>query len=258
MIRRSVAAICGWRRTERGGYADWPPTRYCAAAAGNSLSRWALPAIALETALVTRTPLRASRSAGAIASRRRSVPYRPSAASMPATTPGTPTVVWPVKLVCSPGPLKVVGVMAAGAVSRKSSALTRPWRLRYSRKPPPPTPQDCGRATPTAKTVAAAASIALPPRSRTARPTRAAAGDSVATTPKRPVTAGRKREPSFATAGAAPKTPERSSTAAAVRRILRVVPAGSGTQAGAEMPAARDLSDGARSGRRDGHRRREQ
>ena len=57
-------------------------------------------------------------------------------------------------------------------------------------KPPPPIPHDCGRAALSAKTVAAAASIALPPDSSTARPTRAAAGDSVAITPRVVLTAG--------------------------------------------------------------------
>src|SRR3954447_6414969 len=65
-------------------------------------------------------------------------------------------------------------------------------------KPPPPMPHDCGRATPSAKTVEAAASIALPPCSSTSRPPAAAAGGSVATTPYGLVTPGWKREPSLA------------------------------------------------------------
>src|SRR5215208_7641427 len=64
--------------------------------------------------------------------------------------------------------------------------------------PPPPMPHDCGRATPRAKTVEAAASIALPPCSSTSRPTSAACGDSVATTPYGLVTPGWKRVPSVA------------------------------------------------------------
>src|SRR4051812_12127827 len=64
-------------------------------------------------------------------------------------------------------------------------------------------PQLCGRATPSAKTVAAAASTALPPASSTARPTRAAAGDSVAMAPRGPVAAGGNSEPCLARAGVA-------------------------------------------------------
>src|SRR5919202_495987 len=64
--------------------------------------------------------------------------------------------------------------------------------------PPPPIPHDCGRATPSANTIEAAASTALPPWSSTSRPTAAAAGDSVATTPRGLVTPGWKREPSVA------------------------------------------------------------
>ena len=64
--------------------------------------------------------------------------------------------------------------------------------------PPPPMPHDCGRATLRANTVAAAASTALPPRSSTDRPTRAAAGDSVATTPRSPLAGGRSLEPGLA------------------------------------------------------------
>src|SRR3954453_8481273 len=64
--------------------------------------------------------------------------------------------------------------------------------------PPPPMPQDCGRATPSAKTVDTAASMAFPPCSSTSRPTAAAAGDSVATTPYGLVTPGWNRDPSVA------------------------------------------------------------
>src|SRR4051812_2231895 len=87
-------------------------------------------------------------------------------------------------------------------------------------KPPPPMPQLCGRATLSAKTVAAAASTALPPSARTWRPMRAAAGDSVAMTAVGDVTAGWKRGPSVAWAGSAART--RTSTAA--RRIERSMP----------------------------------
>ena len=93
-----------------------------------------------------------------------------------------------MNVLCNPGPDSESGFIAAPAVSRKSSARTTPSGDRYNMNPPPPIPHDCGRATPSAKTVAAAASIALPPRASTARPTRAAAGDSVATTPAVPLT----------------------------------------------------------------------
>ena len=59
---------------------------------------------------------------------------------------------------------------------------------RYNMYPPPPIPHDCGRAAFSANTVVTAASIALPPFASTARPARAAAGDSVATTPAVPLT----------------------------------------------------------------------
>ena len=127
-------------------------------------------------------------AAGASASLSESVPNRSSAAAIPASVPGTPTVMCPVNVLCSPGPVSVSALNAAGAVSRKSSARTLPSGDRYIMNPPPPIPHDCGRATPSAKTVAAAASIALPPRASTARPARAAAGDSVATTPAVPLT----------------------------------------------------------------------
>src|SRR3954469_14796350 len=61
--------------------------------------------------------------------------------------------------------------------------------------PPPPIPQDCGRAALSANTVVTAASIALPPFASTARPARAAAGDSVATTPAVDVTPSWYRDP---------------------------------------------------------------
>src|SRR5215212_2741878 len=62
--------------------------------------------------------------------------------------------------------------------------------------PPPPMPQDCGRATPKAKVAATAASTALPPPSSTSRPIREASGDSEATTPPSLRTASRNFEPS--------------------------------------------------------------
>src|SRR3954468_10896715 len=86
-------------------------------------------------------------------------------------------------------------------------------------KPPPPVPHDWGRATLSAKTVAAAASIALPPASRTPRPTRAAAGDSVATTPIVPDAPARKCEPWRAWAGTAETASRERVRARRVRRI---------------------------------------
>src|SRR5215210_8124627 len=66
------------------------------------------------------------------------------------------------------------------------------------RNPPPPIPQDWGRATPRAKVVATAASIALPPAFSTSSPTSEAAGASEAITPPRLLTASLYREPSAA------------------------------------------------------------
>src|SRR5918912_2078032 len=66
------------------------------------------------------------------------------------------------------------------------------------RNPPPPIPQDWGRATPRAKVVATAASIALPPAFSTSSPTSEAGGDSEAITPPRLLTASLYREPSAA------------------------------------------------------------
>src|SRR4051794_745584 len=85
--------------------------------------------------------------------------------------------------------------------------------------PPPPMPQLCGRATLSAKTVATAASTALPPASSTPRPTRAAAGDSVATTPRAPETPGRKCDPWLALEGTAETATRASVRARIVRRI---------------------------------------
>src|SRR3954468_12419633 len=91
-------------------------------------------------------------------------------------------------------------------------------------KPPPPIPHDCGRATLSAKTVAAAASTALPPASSTPRPTRAAAGDSVAMTPNRPVAPGRNSEPCFACAGTTATPARATDTTMTTRRTGGVLP----------------------------------
>src|SRR3954452_21036123 len=83
-------------------------------------------------------------------------------------------------------------------------------------------PQDWGRATPRAKVVATAASIALPPALSTLRPTFEAAGDSEATTPPSLRTAFLYCEPS--TACASPTVAARSSkisdTAARARDMV--------------------------------------
>src|SRR3954452_6278096 len=96
-------------------------------------------------------------------------------------------------------------------------------------KPPPPIPHDWGRATLSAKTVAAAASIALPPACRTPRPTRAAAGDSLATTPSAPVTPVRNCEPCLAPAGTAETATRAIVTARAVLRTAESYPGCSGS-----------------------------
>src|SRR3954470_16224238 len=95
--------------------------------------------------------------------------------------------------------------------------------------PPPPIPHDCGRATLSAKTVAAAASIALPPASSTPRPTRPAAGDSVATTPSLPVAPARNCDPCFAPAGTADTASRAIVRASAVRRTPESYPGWSGS-----------------------------
>src|SRR4051794_27122627 len=92
--------------------------------------------------------------------------------------------------------------------------------------PPPPIPHDCGRATFRAKTVATAASTALPPASSTPRPTRAAAGDSVAMTPSVPCTPGRNCEPWTACAGTAETASRARLRVRTVRRTLEVLPLG--------------------------------
>src|SRR5215210_2252836 len=83
-------------------------------------------------------------------------------------------------------------------------------------------PQDWGRATPRAKVMVAAASIALPPASSVARPASEAAVDSEATTPPLLRTASSYREPS--TAAAPPAITSISSIVVAAARALRIVP----------------------------------
>src|SRR3954453_15926021 len=101
--------------------------------------------------------------------------------------------------------------------------------------PPPPMPHDCGRATLSAKTVAAAASTALPPASRIPRPTRAAAGDSVAMTPRVPVTPGWNWEPCWACAGMAATASRARVRGMTVRSTAGVLPLLSGSCAEAEV-----------------------
>jgi len=67
-----------------------------------------------------------------------------------------------------------------------------------------------------ASAAVAAASTALPPRSRTDRAARVAGRDSVATTPFGPLTAGRNREPSRAAAVAATEVRRAVAVAAAM------------------------------------------
>src|SRR3954462_12539221 len=121
-------------------------------------------------------------------------------------------------------------------------------------KPPPPIPHDWGRATLSAKTVAAAASIALPPACRTPRPMRAAAGDSVATTPSVPAPPVRNCDPCLARAGTAETASRAIVRARAVRRTGEVLPECSGScvrsyyagQPGAQQHARQEPGDGRR------------
>src|SRR4051794_21850379 len=102
--------------------------------------------------------------------------------------------------------------------------------------PPPPIPHDCGRATLRPKTMAAAASTALPPRSRTALPICDAATDSVATMPPVLRVAGRYIDPSLAGAIAgASRTHDAPTTATHARPPPRAI-ARNGTT-GPDAPA---------------------
>src|SRR3954451_7767098 len=104
-------------------------------------------------------------------------------------------------------------------------------------------PQDCGRAAPRAKTVVTAASTALPPDSRTARPARAAAGDSVAITPSVPETGARYFEPRLgpgtkaATAVATRPATRRSASARMRERIGPPLPGRRRHDAGMDVAA---------------------
>src|SRR3954452_20142109 len=202
------------------------------AAARNRARSLARRAIAPDIDVGTWMPIRASRSAGASASGSEIVPKRASAPAMPASVPGTPTVRCPVKVLCSPGGTNVSAFIAAGACSRKSSVRTFPSGERYTMYPPPPMPQDCGRAELSAKTVVTAASIALPPRASTARPSRAAAGDSVATTPPLPLTPSWYREPWTAEAipGAKPTETAAVRTTASERSMQHRYPRAGASQ----------------------------
>src|SRR3954449_2162076 len=97
--------------------------------------------------------------------------------------------------------------------------------------PPPPIPHDCGRTTLRPKTIEAAASIALPPRSSTDRPIADAIGDSVATTPPAPRAAGRYFEPSLA--GAAEATSKKQSAHAVAIQRPGFIPSDYGVSASA-------------------------
>ena len=107
---------------------------------------------------------------------------------MPRTKPGVATASGPTSDARSgtPGRTNMSRSAAAGAVSRASSASTRPSASRISTKAPPPSPAEKGWVTPTAKAVAIAASMALPPRSSMARPARAASFWVDTTMPRRP------------------------------------------------------------------------
>src|SRR5918992_5111299 len=84
-------------------------------------------------------------------------------------------------------------------------------------------PQDCGRATPRAKVVATAASIALPPALSTSKPASAAAGDSEATTPPPLRTAFLYCEPSSASASPT-ATASSSSVSVVATRARCIIP----------------------------------
>ena len=142
-----------------------------------------------------RKPFSATSAAGATASRSDVVPQRCSAVSSAASVPGTPTarpLVDATVNSCAAGtPLSrnCVGVAAAGAFSRASIAKVRWCFARCTiMKPPPPMPENCGSTTLSMNWIAAAASIALPPRASTSAPAFAASGCDTDTTPLRNAT----------------------------------------------------------------------
>ena len=96
------------------------------------------------------------------------MPWRLSALTQVATVPGTPAER-PLKRA----ELKSSGAsfsknergpIAAGAASRPSMVVTRPFGVRTSMNPPPPIPAENGSVTPSTPAAAIAASTALPPR----------------------------------------------------------------------------------------------
>src|SRR5580765_6457801 len=95
------------------------------------------------------------------------VPYSASAFAHVATVPGTPTDM-PLNRASlngsgTPFSQNDVGVIAADARSRPSIVTNRPFAVRITMKPPPPTPHENGSVTPSTPAAVTAASMALPP-----------------------------------------------------------------------------------------------
>src|SRR2546426_4783717 len=137
--------------------------------------------------------------AGLITSRSSMVPYRSSACESPATEPGTAAASQPRSFAAfstlgqakRPREIPVLrrnieSWARIGAQPLKSSATVSSLRARCTSIVPDPAIVDMkGSTTVIANAVATAASIALPPRSRTRAPTRAPSGCSAATIPRR-------------------------------------------------------------------------
>src|SRR4051794_22789224 len=106
-------------------------------------------------------------------------------ASQPATAPGTVTVWMPLcGIALSPCDLSSAGVSPAGAQPQAFNPCSAPVRPSDTiANKSPPIPLDCGSTSPMTALVAIAASMALPPRSSTCTPARAASGWLAATIP---------------------------------------------------------------------------
>ena len=134
----------------------------------------------------TGTPKRAIRSAGATTCSQRNWPWRMCINVMPRTPDGT----------VNGWPLTVPGAAIGGNTKASAALVLSSWTMQA---PEAPRPAADGKVTASAKYIAAAASVALPPLCRISRPISAArlssadtaANDPVATMPDRPILPGR-------------------------------------------------------------------
>ena len=158
-----------------------PPGRKIARAAGFSAS--CAPPIACAIRAVTGKPSRASVIAGCMTTASGSLPKRFHATTRPRTSPGTPAERMPRVDCCAstlPATTYMSSVAAAGAISRMSKVVVLP-SIATTMKPPPPSPELHGSTTDSANDTASAASTALPPAARMARPASVASGCALAT-----------------------------------------------------------------------------